>query len=52
LPCISQRHNLLDDVLTGKDETVGPSDVYGKTENFEGGLRLPHDVIERKLGQQ
>ena len=49
LPCITTRHNLLDDVITGRDETIGPKEVFGKPENHEG-LSLPHTVLEKKFG--
>lgn len=46
LPCMTQRSSLLDDVITGKDETIAPSDLFGKPENFEG-LSTPHAVLEK-----
>ena len=49
LPCITQRSNLLDDVLTGRDESITPMDLFGKAENFEG-MATPHDAIEKHLG--
>ncbi len=49
LPCITTRHNLLDDVITGRDEAIGPKDVFSKPENHEG-LSLPHTVLEKQFG--
>lgn len=49
LPCITQRSNLLLDVLEGRDETISFDDIYGKPENHEG-LSMPHNVVERSLG--
>jgi proteasome maturation protein len=50
LPCISQRSNLLLDVITGRDETIGFEDLYGKPEDYEGMTGLPHNAIEKSLG--
>eukprot|EP00095_Tigriopus_kingsejongensis_P006246 snap_masked-scaffold1159_size58420-processed-gene-0.4 protein:Tk06246 transcript:snap_masked-scaffold1159_size58420-processed-gene-0.4-mRNA-1 annotation:"general transcription factor iif subunit 1 isoform x1" len=49
LPCITSRANLLADVLTGRDETIGFDDIYGQPEHCEG-LTMPHHAIERHLG--
>ena len=40
---------MLADVLTGRDETMGFEDVYGKPENFDRLTGMPHNVIEKSL---
>ena len=47
LPCISQRSNLLLDVLNGRDDAIDFDDVFGKPEDCERGLGLVHNTIER-----
>ena len=50
LPCITQRSNVLNDVINGRDETMDPADFFGKPENFEG-MAMPHAVIEKHLSK-
>ncbi|TRY64171.1 hypothetical protein TCAL_00374 [Tigriopus californicus] len=49
LPCITNRSNLLADVLSGRDETITFDDLYGQPEHFEG-MTTAHNAIERHLG--
>lgn len=50
LPCITSRSNVHADVLSGMDEVIRPSDVFGKPEHFEG-LSTPHAIIEKHLSE-
>ncbi len=43
--------NVLDDVLSGRDEDVGPSAMFGGKRRHET-LSTPHDVIENSLGSK
>ncbi|XP_067944036.1 proteasome maturation protein-like isoform X2 [Watersipora subatra] len=51
LPCMATRNsNLMEDILTGRDESIDIEDVFNSPMEFPERAGDPHALMERRLG--